>query len=590
MRDGHGPRQLLRCVAAVACLIGLLTCESRADRSLRQQDPAYMYEKKGEYAKAALYWHRAMRGVGEVWIPVMWGDISNAPGKWKEYEKLVPAYRERFEKCLDLGKVTAAERARIESVNELWMDELIEQEEAGFRPAAGRRAQEAEKQGDFILAEALRLYQARLFRWGAIPYHRKAAARCRKEGRQNEAALHVRAATAYEEKAALAERLAQGDKLLAGMSVWGKHDRWTGIRVGHANSIVIRDAYHRRVFSPSGGRHGRMSSAQITAALKKDALKHVDDNARLSALTVLANLGETEAVLAALGDSSPMVRLRAAEALMSWRWPEGWAACAAHRDPAVRALAAPLLEPATGNVRMRTYDITELMRGLESPSVSTRSFCQRALEHITAQKLQGKAWSVWWKKHGDARPGMVRTGAGVRPETDPRIDFGAWWQSGYASIRHRANPLVKYEPPARVEWRGHVVVAKSGEYRFYVRNRGESMRTGRRVRTPGRYGFPAYFPSMLVELTIDGNKLLPAPDADAVEDPSAWMRIDFTRPVSLKAGLHEIRLAFTIRSYDDMKSASSQSIWGGTPCIRLYWSSEHFLRELVPARALITKD
>ncbi len=114
-------------------LLSLLSInDARADRSLRQQDPAYMYEKAGEYARAALYWHRAMRGVSEVWIPIMWGDVSNAPGKWKEYRNFVPEYRARLEKCLRLGKVSQARFAHMEYINGIWMDELVEQEDGGL--------------------------------------------------------------------------------------------------------------------------------------------------------------------------------------------------------------------------------------------------------------------------------------------------------------------------------------------------------------------------------------------------------------------------------------------------------------------------
>jgi len=137
----------------VLALLSLLSVNNAcADRSLRQQDPAYMYEKAGEYAKAALYWHRAARGVSEVWIPFMWGDVSNAPPRFEEsYRNLVPEYQARVKKCLRLGKVDQAQRAYIEFINEIWMNELVEQEDGGFRASSGLRAEEAEKYGDFLL-------------------------------------------------------------------------------------------------------------------------------------------------------------------------------------------------------------------------------------------------------------------------------------------------------------------------------------------------------------------------------------------------------------------------------------------------------
>jgi len=574
-----------------------------------------MYEKAGEYAKAALYWHRAMRGVSEVWIPVMWGDVSNAPGKWKEYRNFVPEYQDRLKKCLRLGKVSRAQLAYIEFINEIWMDELVEQEDGGFRASSGMRAVEAEKYGDFLLAGVLRRGQARLFRFVAIPYHKRAASTCEKQGRRNEALLHRRAAKSYEQKAAETEKLAKGDKVLAKIPGFGGKSHWTGINLGHTTSIAIRDAYYRRVLNARGQRQTAITPEQVAATLKEQGLTHKEESVRFTTVTVLANLGEKEALLSALNDVSAMVRLATAKALVANHWAEGWAACANHRDAKVRALVEPLNEEAAKEALTRTYVITELIHGLGSPSAHTRSFCQSALEQITGQKLQGSGWSAWWKKLGNARPGLVRAGPGVPKdgnegearsaksagfaspltsgladifsEVDETIDFGAWWQSGLGSTQHRPNPLLKYRLPATIKWHGYLVVTKSGEYHFYVRNRGEGMRSERRVHTPGRYSFPAYFPAQLVKLEIDGKTVLPGEGADVVEDPSAWMRLDFTKPIRLESGLHNIRLEFNIQSYDDAASLSNSGIWGGHPCVRLYWSSEHFLRELVPADHLI---
>jgi len=487
--------------------------------------------------------------------------------------------------------VGQAERARIEFINELWINELIEQEEGGFRPASVRRAEEAEKHGDFLLAEVLRRSQARLFRLAAIPYHQRAAATSEKEGRRSKAMLHRRAVKDYERKAAEADMLAKGDKIIARIPGFGGKSRWTGIELGHVTSIAIRDAFHRRVISYKGERQMSVTFEQVATMLKQQGLTHAEESVRFTAVTVLNNLGEKEALLTALDDTSATVRLAAAKALVSMRWTEGWTACANHRDPKVRALVEPLLKPAGEDVLLRTYVITELIRGLSSSSEGTRSFCQNALEGITGQKLTGSAaWATWWKRLGDARPGLTRTGPGVPPEIDETVDFGAWWQSGLASIQHLSNPLLKYQFPATIEWRGYLVVTERGEYRFYMRNRGESMRSSRRVHTPGRYSFPAYFPPHLVKLEIDGETVLPGEGADVVEDPSAWMRLDFTKPIRLKEGLHRIRLEFNVKSYDDAASLSNTGMWGGHPCVRLYWSSNHFLRELVSSEHLITKD
>jgi len=585
-----GYRRFLCQLVCGFLLLGFLLPATRGDRSLRQQDPAFMYEKAGEYAKAALYWHRAMRGVSEVWIPFMWGDVSNAPGKFKEYANFVPEYQDRLKKCLHLGSVDGAQLSHIEFINEIWMNELVEQEDGGFRASSGMRAKEAEKRGDFLLAEVLRRGQARFFRMVAIPYHEQAAETCEKRGQRNEAMLHRQAAKDYEHRAVEAEMLAKGDNVLAGIPGFGGKSPWVGIKLGHTISTAFRDAYYRRVLSAKGEPQISITAEQVSAMLKKQGLRHAEEPVRFAAVSVLANLGEKEAVLSALDDATATVRLAAAKALAATWWAKGWAACANHRDVKVRTLMEPMLEPANMNVHFRTYEITELIRGLDSSSVGTRSFCQTALERITGRKLKGSSvWALWWKKLGNARPGLVRAAAGLPPEVDETIDFGSWWQSGFGSTEHRPNSLLEYSLPTTIEWRGYLVVTESGEYRFYVRNRGESIRSGRRVRrTAGRYSFPAYFPAALIRLEIDGEMILPGKDSEVVEDPSAWMRLDFTKPLRLNTGLHGIRLEFTIQSYDDFASVGKAGIWGGTPCVRLYWSSEHFLRELVPADHLVT--
>lgn len=73
-------------------------------------------------------------------------------------------------------------------------------------------------------------------------------------------------------------------------------------------------------------------------------------------------------------------------------------------------------------------------------------------------------------------------------------------------------------------------------------------------------------------------------------DPAGGVRVDHGDPMRLEEGLHDIRLEFEIRSYDDLARASNAGLAGGQPCIRLYWSSEQFLREVVPATRLVAAE
>ena len=101
------------------------------------------------------------------------------------------------------------------------------------------------------------------------------------------------------------------------------------------------------------------------------------------------------------------------------------------------------------------------------------------------------------------------------------------------------------------------------------------------VRTPGRMGFPGlYLSGPAATLLIDGKQILPH-QTDTVQDPCGGIRLDFSDPVRLEKGLHKIQLLFDYRS-------KRTGFLNPQPCVRLYWSSEHFLREVVPGKHLVT--
>jgi hypothetical protein len=456
------------------------------------------------------------------------------------------------------------------------MSEMVDEEGGGLRTAVALIAPEAERRGDFRLAEFLRRAEARYCRVVAVPFHE----RCANEF-EAAAARHRRAARGYEEQAKRAEILAKGDKELMRVPGLGGPGHYIGeLRLYPAKVGPVGFQYiPRRLFTKDGEPKGPSPEA-LAAILTDRGLAHADERARFSALTALARLGERNALLSALGDPSPDVRLAAARGLAAMHWANGWGACQEHEDAAVRALVAPWLEPAGKDILMATYVITALIDGLDSTSAKARAFCHATLRHVTGRNMEPKEWPAWWKGMGNARPGLRRTGPGSPPEIDERIDFGAWWQSLY---QRRPNPLLKYQPQAAIVWDGYLVVPSMGEYRFYARNCGEGRHSGNAVRTPGRMGFPGlYLSAPSAKVFVDGKAVLPHP-TDAVQDPCQGIRLDFGEPVLLSEGLHAIRVEFEYRSKRTGFAAPQ-------PCLRLYWSSDHFRREVIPAHCLVTKN
>lgn len=537
---------------------------AHADRSAAQGPSGWYLEKRGKYAGAALYYQRALRGFQEVWVKFWYHGPSNeAP---KETQQLIGEYRDRLERCLQKGKLEEAQLEHMTTVNELWMAEYVDQELGGYKLAFAYRAEEAEKHGDFLLAEQLRQAAADYCRIVAIPYHQHLISQAYKQGRSKRAILHCEATLRYEQKAVEHQCMARGDKVLA--AIPGLQGPASHPDLGPHYFSSYR-AYHRRVLSVKDSQWiTGTTSEQVAAILKQKGLRHVDANVRFASAVVLANLGENKAVLTALADPSPRVRLAAAQALLATDWADGWAACGQHADGKVRQVIAPLLEPAGEPVHACTRSITELMRGLESESADMRSFCQTALQRITGKtEPSARAWRMWWNGLGNAKPGLVRTGPRGSAVVDETIDLGTWWQSGERSIHNRPNPLSKYPFPAKIRWRGNLVVTRGGNYRFYVRNRGAKKSTFDQYEM-------LYFTDPCAKLWIDDGPALTNP-SNVAEDAKMHMRIDWSKPIRLKPGLHKILLEL------DVKSAGT-GLWQG-PSVRLYWSSEHFLRAVVPA-------
>ena len=580
-----------------AHLLGVAACvlwcsPARADRSSTNMDPAYMFEKAKQFDKAAMYYHRAVRGLYETYISFHWdGDPATyAAGKYAtEYVELPKAMEERLKSCLADARLSPDQLRRMEFINYLWMSELVDEEGGGQRTACNLIAPEAEKHGDFRLAELLRRGEARYYRVVAIPFHEKSAREFEAAGQKELAACHRLRAKAYAALAERADLLARGDKVLMALpgGRLGGPDRYTGLNlVPNKVNPVAFQGIRGRLYTKDGQPKG-LDAGELAAILKESGLKHADENVRLSAVTTLAKLGEREAVLSALEDSSTVVRQAAAEALAGIRWADGWAACQRHVDPKVQAAVASLLEGRLGGSLAvpkeplaRTWAIGELIRGLGSATATTPAFCQAALEQVTGKKMASGEWAAWWKGLGNAQPGLTRKGPDGKPAVDEKLDFGAWWQSTY---QHAPNPLTAYEPPATVTWDGYLVVPRAGEYRFYARNVGEGRRGNNQVRTPGRMGFPGlYLSAPSAKVAIDGKAALPHP-TDAVQDPDGGTRLDFGEPIRLAEGIHTIRVEFEYRSKPD-------GFWNPQPCLRLYWSGDGLPREVIPAQNLISKE
>ena len=556
------------------CALYLISCRASADRSAAQGPAGLFLEKAGKYAEAAVYYDRAVRGFEEVWIRFWYGGDSGKAHPVNQ--QILSEYRDRLKRCLERSRMDESERARLYATNDIWMREYVDEELGGYKLAFSRRAEEAEKHGDFLFARELRLAAADYCRQVAIPYHERAMATARAQRDRDAMSLHRDAAQEHERQATLHGTLAEGARLLASIPGLQHPATPPDTRLLSQHYFKSYALFHKRVLSPKdAGWITGITSERVADVLGTAGMKHPDEAARLLAVTVLAALDRNEAVRHALRDKSRRVRLAAASHLTASPWAEGWAACYRHPDVRVAMSTDALLAPEKGHILGRALTTTELMRGLGSAAPDTVSFCRQALKQITGQEHASRtAWRAWWQGLGNARPGLTRTAPDGTAVLDPQIDFGAWWQSGQRSIRNLPNPLLDYPLPARIEWQGSLVVTEAGTYRFYTRARGEKRSAF------DKHGI-LYFTPACATLRIDDVVAIPS-TAAAVEDAKMHMRIDSSEPMPLQPGLHLVRVTLDVRS-------AGTGPWQA-PSIRLYWSSDRFLRQLVPSARLVSVE
>lgn len=176
-----------RCFILWSLIFALIPLISHADRASENMDPAYMYEKKGVYGPAAMYYGRMLRGLREIYMAFHWnGDpAANAAGKYStEYVQLPVEAEQRYEECLNQANLAPDEAKRMEYINQLWMSEMVDEEKGGQRTACPIIAVATEKHGDFTLAEFARRGEARYYRVVAIPFHEKSARELEKDGQR----------------------------------------------------------------------------------------------------------------------------------------------------------------------------------------------------------------------------------------------------------------------------------------------------------------------------------------------------------------------------------------------------------------------
>ncbi len=253
------PRWWKVCIVltTVGCGAVLQGNAAKADRSAAQGPSGLYLEKSGRYAEAALYYQRSLRGFEEVWVKFWY--FGRPDSAHEATQQLLAEYQARLDTCLRKAELGAAQRRQMELVNEIWMEEYVDQELGGYKLAFAYRAEEAEKHGDFLLAEQLRFAAAEYCRLVAIPFHERIASDLEKRQLRARAILHRKAATRYEHEAEKHEMLGRGDQVLARMAELQSPASEPGLGEHYFKSYRV---YHQRVLSDTSSPEGYAASVE----------------------------------------------------------------------------------------------------------------------------------------------------------------------------------------------------------------------------------------------------------------------------------------------------------------------------------------
>lgn len=385
-----------------------------------------------------------------------------------------------------------------------------------------------------------------------VPYYATAAEELESRGRKRKAEAYRRRSEWYREQALREFRRSNGDRLLAELQ--------------------------------KGNRRQRLDRDKVIEILKA-GFQSKDSDARFAALLNLVELGETAALLPAATDPDPSIRLEAAQAAAAHLYLPALALLVEDENAGVKQIASAALNPPSSDRGPFIRTMCALHDALsEDEQAGYAGYAGSQVSRIAKLKTApvGEALQAWAKKACDGlRPGihaqyLDRPGrAPVAEKVLRAVDLGFRGNERFPNVL-RGYWAKEQLLPANaagqfmLRFTGQIYIPDDGQYRFYVRTESGNRAT-MHLGVPGG-------PLQTVISPKNDKQLLYA-------DQRGWKgdvlhRIDFCTPLDLKKGLMEVEILY--------KGANVRTKYG-TAGLKLYWSSDQHVMELVPAAALFHK-
>jgi len=353
-----------------------------------------------------------------------------------------------------------------------------------------------------------------------------------------------------------------------------------------------------------GNRRQRLTRDQTIEVLKM-GLQSKESDARFAAVHNLAELGEMEALLPAVKDTEPEIRRKIAEAFADNMYAPGLVALLNAQDEQIRKIAKSVLQPAPGEKGPFTRAICVLRDALDSelplrpasnhtglplqqphegastPRDDTKTFAASQLVSLGAEP--GKETPTELKAWAEQATGGLTPGIHAQYFKEPGQPPVAEKVLGTINLGFRGNErfLALLRPhwdkedifPASVrgefllKFKGKIYLPRDGQYRFYVKTEGNNRATVRLLGPSGEL-------DTIISPKND-RKFMYADQCDW--SGGSISRIDFSAQLELKKGLMDFEI--------DYKGSQVRNKYGKAG-IRLYWSSDDHVMELVPASVL----
>lgn len=328
-----------------------------------------------------------------------------------------------------------------------------------------------------------------------------------------------------------------------------------------------------------GNQRKRLTRGQVIEVLRT-GLQLEESDARFAAVLNLAELGEMEALLPAARDPDLQIRREVAGSFVELMYIPGLAVLLRDQDEQIREMAKSALQPVPSERGPFIRTVCALRDAIDSDD--TKAFAASQLMLLGAGSDRPADLKAWTEQAADGlRPGILAqyfSEPGQPPVTEDTlrtVDVGFRGNERFPDL---LRPYWNKEDifPVDVEgqfllrFKGMIYLPGDGRYRFYVKAEGNNRATVRLI-------VPSREPVTIISPKND-RELLYADQCNW--NGGSMSRVDFSTQLDLKKGMIGLEI-----DYKGGQVRSEQ----GTAGIRLYWSSDDHVMELVPASALFHK-